>query len=216
MSSFDRIIDINLRGYFICAREALKHFVERPEGPAGGVIVFDSSVHQIVPKPTYVVAPCRLLRPAACCRATSAFSYFYLLTYDSLPPIIIVSPLTSPTGFVSTQPTTRYVSYACTKAAIGHMTATLALEYAERGVRVNCVGPGAIETPMNEAWTGDAAKRKGVCEHIPMGRPGHADEIAACFAFLASDDGGYVTGQTLFACGGLTLYPEFRTAWASE
>jgi glucose 1-dehydrogenase len=61
MSSFDRIIDINLRGYFICAREALKHFVERPEGPAGGVIVFDSSVHQIVPKPTYGLPPRDLL-----------------------------------------------------------------------------------------------------------------------------------------------------------
>ena len=161
MASFDRIIDINLKGYFLCARQALKHFVEREGGPRGGVIVFDSSVHQVVPKPTYV-------------------------------------------------------SYACTKAAIGHMTATLALEYAERGVRVNCVGPGAIDTPMNAAWTGDESKRKGVCEHIPMGRPGYADEIAATFAFLASDEASYITGQTLFACGGLTLYPEFRSAWSSE
>jgi glucose 1-dehydrogenase len=48
-----------------------------------------------------------------------------------------------------------------------------------------------------------------------MGRPGEASEIAAVFAFLASDEASYITGQTLFACGGLTLYPEFRTAWAS-
>jgi len=161
MQAFDKIMNINLRGYFICARQALKHFVEREGGPAGGVIVFDSSVHQMIPKPTYV-------------------------------------------------------SYACSKAAIGHMTSTLALEYAGRGVRVNCIAPGAIATPMNEAWTGDEQKKKEVCEHIPMGRPGHADEIASIFAFLASDDATYITGQTLYACGGLTLYPEFRNAWSSE
>jgi glucose 1-dehydrogenase len=51
--------------------------------------------------------------------------------------------------------------------------------------------------------------------HIPMRRAGESDEIAAVFAFLASDEASYITGQTVFACGGLTLYPEFRTAWAS-
>jgi glucose 1-dehydrogenase len=48
-----------------------------------------------------------------------------------------------------------------------------------------------------------------------MRRAGTSEEIAAVFAFLASDDSSYITGQTIFACGGLTLYPEFRTAWAS-
>ena len=46
-------------------------------------------------------------------------------------------------------------------------------------------------------------------------RPGEAEEIAGVFAFLASNEASYVTGQTLFACGGLTLYPEFRVAWSS-
>jgi len=59
-------------------------------------------------------------------------------------------------------------------------------------------------------------KSKEVCDHIPMGRPGSAEEIAAVFAFMASEDASYITGQTLYACGGLTLYPEFRTAWSSE
>merc|ERR1711907_317986 len=158
---FDRVLNVNLKGYFLCAKRALKHFVERPEGPRGGVIVFDSSVHQIVPNPTYL-------------------------------------------------------GYACSKAAIGHMTSTLALEYAERGIRVNAVAPGAIATPMNMAWIDDEKKREEVCSHIPMGRPGSSEEIAAVFAFLASEDASYITGQTLYACGGLTLYPEFRTAWSSE
>ena len=48
-----------------------------------------------------------------------------------------------------------------------------------------------------------------------MGRAACPEEIAAVFAFLASDDASYITGQTLYACGGLTLYPEFRVAWSS-
>ena len=51
--------------------------------------------------------------------------------------------------------------------------------------------------------------------HIPMTRAAEADEIAAVFVFLASEEASYITGQTLFACGGLTLYPEFRVAWSS-
>merc|ERR1711907_378303 len=155
---FDRVLNVNLKGYYYCAKAAIAHFLSR-EG--GGSIVFDSSVHQIIPKPTYL-------------------------------------------------------GYACSKAAIGHMTSTLALEYAERGIRVNAVAPGAIATPMNMAWIDDEKKREEVCSHIPMGRPGSSEEIAAVFAFLASEDASYITGQTLYACGGLTLYPEFRTAWSSE
>jgi len=95
------------------------------------------------------------------------------------------------------------------------MTKTLALEYADRGIRVNAVGPGAIVTPINNAWINDPKARVGVESHIPMGRAGTSEEMAAVFAFLASDEASYVTGQTLFACGGLTLFPEFRTDWSS-
>jgi glucose 1-dehydrogenase len=80
---------------------------------------------------------------------------------------------------------------------------------------VNAVGPGAIVTPINDAWINDPQARAGVESHIPMGRAGTAEEIAAVFAFLASEEASYITGQTIFACGGLTLYPEFRLAWAS-
>jgi glucose 1-dehydrogenase len=96
-----------------------------------------------------------------------------------------------------------------------NLTKTLALEYADRGIRVNAVGPGAVVTPINSAWTGNPKAKMEVESHIPMGRAAEASEIAAVFAFLASDDASYITGQTIFACGGLTLYPEFRVAWSS-
>jgi len=70
-------------------------------------------------------------------------------------------------------------------------------------------------TPINRAWIDNPKARGEVESHIPMGRAGGSAEIAAVFAFLASDEASYITGQTIFACGGLTLYPEFRVAWSS-
>jgi glucose 1-dehydrogenase len=96
-----------------------------------------------------------------------------------------------------------------------NLTKTLALEYAGQGIRVNAVGPGAVVTPINKAWIDNPKARAEVESHIPLGRAADASEIAAAFAFLASDEASYITGQTLFACGGLTLYPEFRVAWSS-
>ena len=108
-----------------------------------------------------------------------------------------------------------YLAYSISKGGIANLTRTLALEFADRGIRVNAVAPGAIETPMNAAWTGDAEKRAMVESHIPLGRAGTPEEIAAVFAFLASGEASYITGQTIYACGGLTLFNEFRHNWAS-
>ena len=154
---FDKVIDVNLRGAFMCARESLKHFL----GHGGGVIINVSSVHQEIPKPNYL-------------------------------------------------------GYSVSKGGMQNLTRTLALEYAARGIRVNAIGPGATVTPINRAWIEDPDKRRQVEEHIPMRRAGDSDEMAGVAAFLASDDGAYITGQTIFVDGGLTLYPSFATPWSSE
>jgi glucose 1-dehydrogenase len=109
-----------------------------------------------------------------------------------------------------------YLGYSVSKGGMQNLTRTLALEYAGRGIRVNGVGPGATITPINRAWVDDPEKRAQVEEHIPMRRAGTADEMAGVTAFLASDDAAYITGQTLFVDGGLTLFPSFLTPWSSE
>jgi glucose 1-dehydrogenase len=113
-------------------------------------------------------------------------------------------------------PKPRFLGYSVSKGGMQNLTRTLALEYAGRGIRVNGIGPGATVTPINRAWIDDPEKRAMVESHIPMGRAGTSEEMAAVAAFLASDEAAYITGQTLFVDGGLTLYPDFRTAWSSE
>src|SRR5215212_2895145 len=157
-ADFDRVLAVNLRGSFMCAREAIRHFLGEEKG---GSIVNISSVHQIIPKPGYL-------------------------------------------------------GYSTSKGGMQNLTRTLALEYAARGIRVNGVGPGATVTPINRAWIDDPVKRAEVEAHIPMRRAGDADEMAGVTCFLASDLAAYMTGQTLFVDGGLTLFPSFATPWSSE
>jgi glucose 1-dehydrogenase len=157
-ADFDKVIAVNLRGAFLCAREAIRHFLAEDKP---GSIINISSVHQLIPKPDYL-------------------------------------------------------GYSASKGGMQNLTRTLALEYAGRGIRVNGIGPGATVTPINRAWIDDPVKRAQVEEHIPMRRAGTADEMGAVAAFLASEDAGYITGQTIFVDGGLTLFPSFATPWSSE
>jgi glucose 1-dehydrogenase len=156
-ADFDKVINVNLRGAFLCAREAVKHFLAN----GGGSIINISSVHQIIPKP-------------------------------------------------------KYLGYSVSKGGMQNLTHTLALEYADKGIRVNGIGPGATITPINRAWVDDPVKSKQVTSHIPMRRAGTAEEMAAVTAFLASDEAAYITGQTVFVDGGLTLFADFSTPWSSE
>ncbi len=103
-----------------------------------------------------------------------------------------------------------FVHYAASKGGVKLMTETLALEYAPKGIRVNNIGPGAINTPINAEKFADPAKRKDVESMIPLGYIGKPEEIAAVAAWLASDESSYVTGITLFADGGMTKYPSFQ------
>ncbi len=155
---FEKVLAVNLRGAFLCARETIRHLLaeEKP-----GSIVNISSVHQRIPKPNYL-------------------------------------------------------GYSVSKGGMQNLTTTLALEYAAAGIRVNAIGPGATVTPINRAWIDDPEKAAQVTSHIPIPRAGTADEMAGVAAFLASDDAAYITGQTIYVDGGLTLYADFREPWSSE
>ena len=95
--------------------------------------------------------------------------------------------------------------YAATKAGISQMTKSLAREWGRQGIRVNCIGPGSIPTLINREIYKDPEVERAMCEKIPMGRRGRTEEIADAALFLASDFASYITGQTLFVDGGLTL-----------
>jgi glucose 1-dehydrogenase len=157
-ADFDKVLGVNLRGSFLCAREAIKRFLDA--GTPGSIINI-SSVHQLIPKPNYV-------------------------------------------------------GYSASKGGMQNLTRTLALEYAGNNIRVNAIGPGATVTPINRAWIDDPVKREMVTAHIPMARAGTSDEMAGVTCFLASDDAAYITGQTIFVDGGLTLFADFREPWSSE
>jgi glucose 1-dehydrogenase len=157
-ADFDKVLAVNLRGSFLCAREAIRRFLDtgRP-----GVVINVSSVHQRIPKPSYL-------------------------------------------------------GYSVSKGGMANLTTTLALEFAPHNIRVNGIGPGATVTPINRGWVDDPMKAEQVTSHIPIPRPGTADEMAGVTCFLASDDAAYITGQTLYVDGGLTLYADFREPWSSE
>jgi 3-oxoacyl-[acyl-carrier protein] reductase len=94
-------------------------------------------------------------------------------------------------------------NYAAAKAGLTGMTKSLAAEVASRNITVNCVAPGFVVTPMTEALTDD--QKKGLLARVPMGRIGAPEEIAAAVVYLASNEAGYVTGQTLHANGGMAM-----------
>ncbi len=94
-------------------------------------------------------------------------------------------------------------NYAAAKAGMVGFSKALAAEVARRGITVNCIAPGLIDTAMTAAL-GDAA-REAMSARIPVGRAGTADEVAACAVFLASDEARYVTGHTLHVNGGMLM-----------
>lgn len=94
-------------------------------------------------------------------------------------------------------------NYAAAKAGMAGFTKSLAREVGSRGITVNCIAPGFIDTDMTRALP--EAQRNDLLQHIPLGRLGHASDIAKAAAFLASDSAGYISGETLHINGGMYM-----------
>ncbi len=94
-------------------------------------------------------------------------------------------------------------NYAAAKAGMIGMSKSLAQEVASRGITVNCVAPGFIETAMTDAL--NDKQREMILGRVPAGRLGKADDIAAAVVYLASEEAAYVTGQTLHVNGGMAM-----------
>jgi 3-oxoacyl-[acyl-carrier protein] reductase len=94
-------------------------------------------------------------------------------------------------------------NYAAAKAGIIGFSKSLAREVGSRNITVNCVAPGFIDTDMTRALSEE--QRNGLLAHIPLGRLGTVEDIAAAVAFLASPQAGYVTGTTMHVNGGMYM-----------
>ena len=96
--------------------------------------------------------------------------------------------------------------YAATKAGLIGLTRTWALELARDGITVNAVAPGPIATELFDTHNPPAApSTRAIIEQIPIGRIGRPDEVAAAIAFFLDEAAGFITGQTLYVCGGLSV-----------
>jgi 3-oxoacyl-[acyl-carrier protein] reductase len=95
------------------------------------------------------------------------------------------------------------VNYAASKAGLIGMTKSMAAEVASRGITVNCIAPGFIQSPMTDVL--NDKQREGILSAIPQGHIGNPDDIASGAVYLASDESKYITGQTLHINGGMTM-----------
>lgn len=107
------------------------------------------------------------------------------------------------TSVVGTVGNPGQANYAASKAGTVGMSKALAQEVASRGITVNCVAPGFIETAMTDIL--NDKQREAILATIPAGRLGQADEVASSVLYLASDEAAYVTGQTLHVNGGMAM-----------
>ncbi|MCL4160872.1 UNVERIFIED_CONTAM: hypothetical protein GTU68_012620 [Idotea baltica] len=145
---FDRVMQVNLKGAFLCGQAAARQMVDQiEEGRAPGSIINMSSINAEVAIPSQV-------------------------------------------------------PYSVSKGGLQQLTKVMALSLASRGIRVNAIGPGSINTDILAAVNNAPEAKNRILARTPMGRIGEASEIASIAAFLASDDASYITGQTIFADGG--------------
>jgi glucose 1-dehydrogenase len=160
LKQWQLVLDINLTGAFLCAREASREFIRRgviaERSVSAGKIIFISSVHEVIPW-------------------------------------------------------AGHINYAASKGGIMLLMKSIAQELGPYKIRVNSIGPGAIKTNINRrAWETPEAEAE-LLKLIPYKRVGEPVDIARAAVWLASDESDYITGTTIFADGGMLLYPGFAT-----
>jgi NAD(P)-dependent dehydrogenase (short-subunit alcohol dehydrogenase family) len=116
------------------------------------------------------------------------------------------------------QPGEGLSAYCAAKAGVEMFSQVCALELADKGIRVACVGPGLTDTPMVARLLGNPRARAAFLDNIPLKRPAQPQDIAAAVAFLVSDEAAYITGQTLYVDGGASLmrYPDLASRQPSN
>jgi len=136
---------------------------------------------------------------------TNVYAYFRLVkaALPHLQPGASIIVTGSETGFEGPE---MLPDYSGTKGAIHTMTKVFAKQLAERGIRVNCVAPGPVWTPLNPADEGNPPEKVAEFgKKTPLGRPAQPEELAPAYVFLASDaDSSYITGEILAVMGGGT------------
>ena len=158
LDQWNKVIDVNLTGQFLCARETINEMLRR--GPvkersvATGKIICMSSVHELIPW-------------------------------------------------------AGHVNYASSKGAIRMFMQSLAQEYGSKGIRVNSICPGAIQTPINTAAWSTPQALNSLMTLIPYNRIGQPMDIANLAVFLSSDASDYITGASIFIDGGMTVFEGF-------
>jgi glucose 1-dehydrogenase len=165
---WDYVIDVNLRGTFLCTREALKYMT------SGSNNNNNNNINHLNGNK----------------KANEYDLNFSIINISSVHESIPM-PYSAP--------------YSASKGGMEMLTKNIALEVAEKGIRINGIAPGSINTPMNKDIMEDPQKKKQEEEKIPMRRIGEPEEIAKVAFFLASTDASYITGTTVYVDGGLTL-----------
>lgn len=128
-----------------------------------------------------------------CCRAAGG-----LMLEQGGGSVVVVSSVHGSVGFG------RLAPYAAGKGGVEMLARTLALEWADRGVRVNTVAPGYLETDMTAGLREAGHWRETLLERIPLRRFGRPEDVVGAIVFLASEAAAYITGTTLFVDGGWT------------
>ncbi len=131
---------------------------------------------------------------------TNIFGYYHMIR-AALPHLGEGGRIINTSSIVAHRGSHHLIDYAGTKGAIEALTKSMAQSVADRNITVNCVAPGPIWTPLIPA-TFDEEKIRTFGTNVPLGRPGEPCEVATCYVFLASNDGSYMTGQTLHPNGG--------------